>query len=72
MTIFEDNAAYIEQVSSGFIKADRIKHISPHLFQVYRGQEDCISKQHRRCPHQGTTSPSAPQAHHCSWYEDPY
>ena len=31
-TIFEDNAACIEQVSSGFIKADRVKHISPHLF----------------------------------------
>ena len=32
ITIFEDNAACIEQVSSGFIKADRVKHISPHLF----------------------------------------
>ena len=31
-TIIEDNAACIEQVSSGFIKADRVKHISPHLF----------------------------------------
>ncbi|OAE29464.1 hypothetical protein AXG93_1028s1060 [Marchantia polymorpha subsp. ruderalis] len=31
-TIFEDNAACIEQVSSGFIKSDRVKHISPHLF----------------------------------------
>jgi hypothetical protein len=31
-TIFEDNTACIEQVSSGFIKADRVKHISPHLF----------------------------------------
>jgi hypothetical protein len=31
-TIFEDNAACIEQVSSGFIKADRVKHISPHIF----------------------------------------
>ena len=31
-TIFEDNAACIEQVSFGFIKADRVKHISPHLF----------------------------------------
>jgi hypothetical protein len=31
-TIFEDNAACIEQVSSGFIKAERVKHISPHLF----------------------------------------
>ena len=32
ITMFEDNAACIEQVSSGFIKADRVKHISPHLF----------------------------------------
>ena len=31
-TIFEDNAACIDQVSSGFIKADRVKHISPHIF----------------------------------------
>ena len=31
-TIFEDNAACIEQVSSSFIKADRVKHISPHSF----------------------------------------
>jgi hypothetical protein len=32
-TILEDNyAACIEQVSSGFINADRVKHISPHLF----------------------------------------
>lgn len=30
--IYEDNAACVEQVSSGFIKADRVKHISPHLF----------------------------------------
>jgi hypothetical protein len=32
MTAFEDNAACMEQVSSGFIKADRVKHISPYLF----------------------------------------
>ena len=31
-TIFEDNVACIKQVSSGFIKADRVKHINPHLF----------------------------------------
>ena len=30
--IFEDNAACIEQVSSGFIKSDRVKHINPHIF----------------------------------------
>lgn len=31
-TIFEYNAACIEQVSSGYIKSNRVKHISPHLF----------------------------------------
>ncbi len=30
--IFEDNAACIDQVSSGFIKADCVKHIYPHIF----------------------------------------
>ena len=30
--IFEDNASCIRQMSSGFIKADRTKHISPHIF----------------------------------------
>lgn len=30
--IYEDNAACIEQVSSGFIKSDRVKHINPHIF----------------------------------------
>ena len=30
--IFEDNATCIRQMSSGFIKADRTKHISPHIF----------------------------------------
>lgn len=31
-TIFEDNAACVAQVTAGFIKADRVKHISPHIF----------------------------------------
>ncbi|OAE32544.1 hypothetical protein AXG93_3918s1020 [Marchantia polymorpha subsp. ruderalis] len=31
-TIFDYNAACIEQVSFGFIKSDRVKHINPHLF----------------------------------------
>lgn len=31
--ICEDNAACLNQVSFGFIKADRVKHISPHLFR---------------------------------------
>jgi hypothetical protein len=30
--IFEDNAACITQMNTGFIKADRVKHISPHIF----------------------------------------
>jgi hypothetical protein len=30
--IFEDNAACVVQVTNGFIKADRTKHISPHIF----------------------------------------
>lgn len=30
--IFEDNSACIRQMSTGFIKADRTKHISPHIF----------------------------------------
>lgn len=39
-TIFEDNAACIEQVSSGFIKADRVKHISPYLFSYTQDLTD--------------------------------
>lgn len=30
--VFEDNSACIRQMSSDFIKADRTKHISPHIF----------------------------------------
>ena len=30
--IFKDNAACINQMNMGFIKADRVKHISPHIF----------------------------------------
>ena len=30
--VFEDNSACIRQMSSGFIKADRTKHISSHIF----------------------------------------
>ena len=39
--IFEDNAACIQQMSSGFIKADRTKHISPHIFTF---SQDLIEK----------------------------
>jgi hypothetical protein len=31
--IFEDNAACVNQMNMGFIKADRVKHISPHIFE---------------------------------------
>jgi hypothetical protein len=30
--IYEDNYACVIQMSSGFIKADRTKHINPHIF----------------------------------------
>ena len=30
--IYEDNVAAVAQVATGFIKADRVKHISPTLF----------------------------------------
>jgi hypothetical protein len=41
MVIYEDNAACIRQMSSGFIKADRTKHISPHIFSF---TQDLIDK----------------------------
>ena len=31
--IFEDNATCINQMNTGFIKAYRVKHISPHIFR---------------------------------------
>ena len=30
--IYEDNASCVRQMQSGFIKADRTKHINPHIF----------------------------------------
>lgn len=30
--IFEDNAACVNQINTRFIKVDRVKHISPHIF----------------------------------------
>jgi hypothetical protein len=30
--IFEDNAACVNQMNMEYIKADRVKHISPHIF----------------------------------------
>ena len=40
-TIFKDNATCIRQMSSGFIKVDRTKHISPHIFSF---TQDLIDK----------------------------
>ena len=36
MTIYEDNFACVRQISFGFIKADRTKHISPHIFGLLK------------------------------------
>ena len=32
IVIFEDNSACVRQMASGFIKIDRTKHVSPHIF----------------------------------------
>lgn len=32
MIIFEDNATCVNQMNIRFIKADRVKHINPHIF----------------------------------------
>jgi hypothetical protein len=37
--IYEDNAACIAQIQSGYIKGDRIKHISPKFFYTHELQE---------------------------------
>nr|ACY01923.1 hypothetical protein [Beta vulgaris] len=39
-TIYEDNTACITQVSEGYIKADRIKHLSPKLFFTHDLQKE--------------------------------
>jgi len=39
--IYEDNASCIRQMQSGFIKADRTKHISPHIFTF---SQDLVDK----------------------------
>lgn len=39
-TIFEDNAACIAQMREGFIKGDRIKHISPKFFYTHELQKN--------------------------------
>ena len=38
-SIFEDNAACIAQVREGYIKGDRIKHISPKFFYTHELQQ---------------------------------
>ena len=35
ITLFEDNAAYIIQITRGYIKGYRIKHISPNFFYTH-------------------------------------
>ena len=32
IVIFEDNAACVNHMNTRFIKADRVKHINPHIF----------------------------------------
>jgi hypothetical protein len=43
--LFKDNFACVEQVSKGFIKGDRIKHIAPKFFFTHEQQEDTIQVQ---------------------------
>ena len=38
-TIYEDNAACIEQIKEGYIKGDRTKHISPNFFFTHEMQK---------------------------------
>ena len=38
--LFEDNAAWIAQLKGGFIKRDRMKHISPKLFYTHELQKN--------------------------------
>jgi hypothetical protein len=39
--IYEDNASCVRQMQSGFIKSDRTKHISPHIFTF---SQDLVDK----------------------------
>ena len=39
MTIFEDNAACIEQLKKGYIKGDNTKHIAPKFFYSHQQQQ---------------------------------
>ena len=38
--LFEDNAACIAQIKDGYIKGDRIKHISPKFFYTHELQKN--------------------------------
>ena len=38
-TIYEDNAACIEQIKEGYIEGDRTKHISPKFFFTHKLQK---------------------------------
>ncbi|KAM1172135.1 hypothetical protein ACFX2G_022750 [Malus domestica] len=39
MTIFEDNAACIEQLKKGYIKGDNTNHIAPKFFYSHQQQQ---------------------------------
>jgi hypothetical protein len=38
--LYEDNAACITQIRNGYIKGDRIKHISPKFFHTHQPQQN--------------------------------
>ena len=44
--VYEDNASCLDQVVKGYIKGDRIKHISPKLFYTHElhGKEVNVTK----------------------------
>ena len=60
-TIFKDNAICIEQFPSGFIKADRVKHINPHLFGLFKTSRRPNRLKSRRLHQQTTSSTSSPR-----------
>ena len=39
-TLYEDNTTYITQIKGGYIKGDRIKHISLKLFYTHNFEEN--------------------------------
>lgn len=40
--IYEDNRPYVDQISKGFIKGDRIKHIASKFFYTHEQHGDTI------------------------------